>query len=357
MLQPLQRILVVRTDRLGDVVLTLPVLSLLRSCYPQAHLSMLLRRYTGEIVEGNIYVNSLLWYDDPDGPLPFRTLLRIVRRERFDAAIVARPTLRLALLVFLAGIPLRVGTGYRAYSILFNRRVFEHRRTAARHELEYNLNLLAAVGCQVPQFPCSPDYGLRVSSRTEAQVRTLLAERGVADRGRRVIVHPGSGGSAREWPEDNLRELASRLHEKEGCTVLVTGSRQEKARVDLFAASVRGGATGLAGLCTVPELAALVRSADLFVSNSTGPLHVAAAVGTPVLGFYPHIVPMSAARWGPYGTASRVLVSEGPVDCDTCVRKRMHICDCMARISVEVAFEKAKELLTVTARKELEGAH
>jgi len=66
---------------------------------------------------------------------------------------------------------------------------------------------------------------------------------------------------------------------------------------------------------------------------------------------------MSAARWGPYGTASRVLVSEGPVDCDTCVRKRMHICDCMARISVEVALEKAKELLTNTARKELEGAH
>jgi len=95
---PVKRILIVRTDRVGDVVLTLPMLPVLRSCYPKAHIAMLLRKYTGEIIVGNPYVNDLLWYDNEDGLVPFGTMAKRIRKQEFDVSIVVYPTLRLAWL-------------------------------------------------------------------------------------------------------------------------------------------------------------------------------------------------------------------------------------------------------------------
>src|SRR5512140_340077 len=122
------------------------MLARLRQCFPEASPAMLLQRYTGAIVEGHPHAGTLLWYDDNDGLVPFRVMLTTIRAQRFDAVVLAHPTFRLALLMWLARIPVRVGTGYRFYSILFNRRVFEHRKDARRHELEYNMNLLAELG-------------------------------------------------------------------------------------------------------------------------------------------------------------------------------------------------------------------
>ncbi|HTY59523.1 MAG TPA: hypothetical protein VMF59_11935, partial [Bacteroidota bacterium] len=142
------RILVVRTDRLGDVILTLPVFNALRRRYPAARLVFLAGRYAGEIAEGYGPVDEILWYDDAAGPVPFFAMRARLRSAHFDAAVIVHPTLRLALLAFLSGIPVRVGTGYRYYSLLFNRRVFAHRKTAERHEAEYNMGLLAPLGCE-----------------------------------------------------------------------------------------------------------------------------------------------------------------------------------------------------------------
>jgi len=143
-----KKILLVRTDRLGDVVLTLPMLPVLRTHFPDAHLAILVSAYPAEILHRNPYLDEVLLYDDSVKLVPFFQLLRSLRMRRFDTVVVVHPTLRLALLAFLAGIPIRVGTGYRWYSFLFNRRVYEHRKDSKRHEAEYNLNLLAALGCQ-----------------------------------------------------------------------------------------------------------------------------------------------------------------------------------------------------------------
>ena len=163
-------ILVVRTDRLGDVILTLPLLPLIHQCYPEARVSMLLSRYTGEIVEGHPHADALLWYDDADHrPVPFWQMVHRIRQERFDAVIVVHPTFRLAWMMRLAGIPVRVGSGYRYYSVLFSRRVYEHRKDARRHELEYNLQLLRRIGCAVPERLEQPDYGIRIPPEAGAQ--------------------------------------------------------------------------------------------------------------------------------------------------------------------------------------------
>lgn len=340
------RILVVRTDRLGDVVLTLPVFTPLRRCFPRAHLALLAGRYAGAIVEGYSPVDEILWYDDAGGLVPFRAMMARLRTGRFDVAIIVHPTARLALLAFLAGIPERVGTGYRYYSFLFNRRVYTHRKTAERHEVEYNLDLLAPLGCAaVPAKPL--DLPLDIPPGVRGRVSMLLAEAGVT--GRFVVVHPGSGGSAREWPLELFGLLARRIIERTNLAVVVTGTGGESARMEEVVRASSGRAVSLAGRLNVKELAALLQRASLVVANSTGPLHVAVAVGTPVVGLFPQIPVMGPRRWGPYTDKARVLVPERPQDCDECAGNAGIPCACMASISVETAFAAAAELLAAPA--------
>jgi heptosyltransferase-3 len=347
----LRNILVVRTDRLGDVLLTLPVLPLLHACHPGARVSMLLSRYTGEIVEGNRNVDALLWYDDASRhPVPFMQMVRRIRKERFDAVILVHPTLRLAWMMKLARVPVRVGTGYRYYSLLLNRRVYEHRKDARRHELEYNLQLLAQLGCEVPARLERPDYGISIPVEAERKILELRQSFRVGLERPLVVIHPGSGGSAREWPLENFARLASNLQSRKNVDIAVTGTREEVDRAHRCISLAGGRVVSFAGLLGLKELAALLRSASLFISNSTGPLHLAVAVGTPVLGFYPQITAMSAKRWGPYGGVSNVLTPNRPVDCTDCAGNSGRSCSCMASISVEEAYDSACVLLAQGGR-------
>ena len=340
-----RRILLVRTDRLGDVILTLPMLSFLRTSFPDAFLALLLSKYTGEIVEGNKYADELLWYDDGRTPVAFRTMLRTIKERAFNVVILVHPTPRLAWLMFCARIPLRIGTGYRAYSLLLNGRVYEHRKDARRHELEYNLNLLKELGCNVPPRLHEPDYGIEIPAEAERAVKSMLRTRGVSPGKRLVIIHPSSGGSAREWPPEHFGGLAAKLMEEEDVSIVVSGMAGEERRAEEVIRCAGGKPVSLVGALRMKELAALIRSASLFVSNSTGPLHLAVAVGTPVLGFYPQLVPMSARRWGPYSDRSLVLSPDRPSGCTDCSGTGGSPCACMTSISVERAYDAARELL------------
>jgi ADP-heptose:LPS heptosyltransferase len=139
--------------------------------------------------------------------------------------------------------------------------------------------------------------------------------------------------------------MAENLKSRKNVDIIITGARAEDANARELLGRTGGRAVSFAGLLGLKELGALIRTAALFVSNSTGPLHLAIAVGTPVLGFYPQITAMSAQRWGPYGGKSIVLVPDKPADCAECADSGGGSCACMASISVEKAFESACALL------------
>ncbi len=161
----MQNILVVRTDRIGDVILTLPTVEALKSNFPNAHVTMLVNSYTSILVED---IAGTLLYDRDGKPRPFFEMLREIRNAHFDAVVIAYPRFRIALLLRLAGIPVRIGTGYRWYSFLFNKRIYEHRKTVEKHEAEYNLSLLKGLGHRVSSNPESKDYYL--SDRRKKQL-------------------------------------------------------------------------------------------------------------------------------------------------------------------------------------------
>jgi heptosyltransferase-3 len=334
----LQNILVVRTDRIGDVILTLPTIEALKLNFPNAHIAMLLSSYTASLVEG---IADVLTYNRELAPKPFFEMLAELRRARFDTAVVAFPRFRIALLVWLAGIPLRIGTGYRWYSFLFNRKIFEHRKTVEKHEAEYNVSLLRGLGCTVSSIP---DVKLVISQQERKTVSDIRHSMGISEDDNLVLLHPGSGGSARDWKPENFAQLAAEL-KKKGFLVVITGGISEKELVCSVTQNAGEGVKSFISDLSLKEFAAFIQTAKLFVANSTGPLHIAAAVGTPVIGFYAPVHVMSPKRWGPL-TDKKVIFVPDPALCPQCKGGECTGNKCMEQIEVDQVVESAVKLIT-----------
>lgn len=337
-----KHVLVMRTDRIGDVLLTTPLAEAIKRNRPGWRVTFLVRRGLAELVLCHPAVDGVIAVAEGDRPWdePLRILGRF-RRERVDVAIAVSPTLRNALAAWVARVPVRIGTRYRAWSFLFNRRVAHHRRPSEKHEVEYNLDLLEPLGIRpggeaprivVPEWAASP-------------VRGTLDRETPAGAGRLVAVHPGSGGSSVDWPPGRFAALVDLLSSRGGATVLLTGSTEEKARVDDVAARVEGTPpVRLDGRLSLVGLAALYRECGLLVANSTGPLHLAMAVGTPVVGLYCRLPTRHPTRWGPYGPTPHAVLTPGETTCADCTDGRARG-DCMAGIEPEAVARAALGLL------------
>lgn len=335
-----------RTDRIGDVILTLPMARVLKRCRPGAHVAMLIHAYTSDLVKAEPEVDQVISLDS--GSPPIAATVSELRRSRFDVVFHTNPRPRLALITALTGIPVRVGTGYRWYSFLYNRRVYEHRKDARRHELEYNLNLLRAVGCAEPWGDVRPR--LAVGEGHAAAARRALADAGVPNGAKLAILHPGSGASARDWSPANFGSLATMLAAHEGVSVLVTGGAGEEELVAKVLEHSPPSVRSMVGKLGILEYAALAKMASVFVANSTGPLHVAAAVGTPVVGLYPQISPLSATRWGPWAERKAIFTPEGFArECSGCDGMKGMPCACMDSIDPGKVHDAAMGLLTTEA--------
>jgi ADP-heptose:LPS heptosyltransferase len=315
------------------------VVDILRREFPDSVISFLARAYTKDLLVGQEGIDAVLSYDDGE-PKPFFRMLSELRSVKFDLAVVAFPRFRVALLLWLAGVKTRVGTGYRWYSIFFNKRVYEHRKTSERHELDYNLSLLSHLGLSVPD---ATRPNITIPSRAIGVAEEERRRLGLSDQGPVVMLHPGSGGSARDWSLANFSALASRLGDA-GFQVVVTGTKEEQSLVDQVVTGAQGTVKSSVGRLGLKELAAFIKSGALFVSNSTGPLHIAAAVGTPVIGFYPPIRACSPERWGPV-TPKKVVFVPDRMKCELCKGGPCRGSVCMDQIRVEQVVDAARKLM------------
>jgi ADP-heptose:LPS heptosyltransferase len=240
-----------------------------------------------------------------------RDISMIIKNKGFDAAIALFPEYRLGKALKSAGIPLRAGIAYRWYSPLFNYRHREHRKHNIKHEVEYNLSLTYAVFRDAGSWEeyLQPDdifpLNLRIPEGVKDTVERHLKS---LDTGMKIVaIHPGGGGSAHRWPVERYCEVASYLAHSSDVQLIVTGNQGE---ADLCREVIDAGgqAVNMCGKLSLVELAEAFRHCDLLVTNSTGPLHLARAVGTNVLGLFPHDHAMSPVRWGPYGLPRNVLM-------------------------------------------------
>lgn len=294
----IRRLLVARLDRLGDVVLTLPAVAALRQAYPAARLVLLVRPVAATLAHMVEGVDSVIVAEPGPG-----ALAAALREARADLAVCVSRGAGLAWAAARARVPHRVGAGYRWYSALFERSVAERRRGGDRHEAEYALSFAHRAGA-----PVTPAiFPLRIPPEADSSVKAWLAAH-VTDKRKPIVLHPGSGGSCPPWPVERWIELAGRL--SVGGRVVVSIGPADGAVAGAFDAAQAAAREIPRFTGGVPELAALFRRSSLVAANSTGPLHLAAALGAPALGIFPPWPTCGTARWGPYSDRGWALVAD-----------------------------------------------
>lgn len=324
--------LISRPDAIGDVVLTLPMTGWLKQQRPGCRIVFLGRPYTAAVVAACEHVDEFVDADELRA-LPPDVQLARVRALALDAWIHVLPDRELAALARRAGVPVRVGTNRRWWHWLTcNRFVLLSRKNSNLHEAELNLRLLTGVG--IHKFPALADipalYGLtRVPPLPDA-TRTLLGPRPVPGR-LRVVLHPKSRGSGREWPLTHYAALARALHGA-GHRVYLSGSEAEGELLTDFRRENAAFLTDLTGRLTLTELLGVLRETDALVASGTGPLHLAAALGRRAVGLFPPLRPIHPGRWGALGTRAVSLVTPERTVCADCVG-RPAACHCLPEIS------------------------
>lgn len=329
------KIILFRTDRLGDLILSFPVVESLRASYPEARVDFYVSPLTAPLARLQRHVSDVI-EDRFPGPGGLARCVRLFRSRGYDMAVHIYPRPRLALAAFLSRIPVRIGTAYRFYSPLFNWRVKVTRKHMTAHELDLNLRLIEDVAPPVRHV----SFGIVVPERTQTEMDTLLAAHGVRGPGSPfVVLHPSSGGSSLQWPPEHFGELGKALLAR-GIPVVLTGTEADRPIVDRVRSFTGKAAVDLCGRCDLEHLAALLMRSSLLVSNSTGPLHLADALGTRVIGLYSRFLFSSPTRWGPYTQPENVFVPEG-TPCRRCSVERCRDFNCMVRIRPEQVLEKA----------------
>jgi lipopolysaccharide heptosyltransferase II len=335
-----KNILIVRTDRIGDLILTLPLAGLIKKQYPNSKVTFLVRDFTKNIVSNHPFIDEVIVLSESDGNTNVFENLNLIKSKNFDTCIVVYPTFALALIMFFSGIKTRIGTGYRWYSFLFSQKVYEHRKNAERHELEYNVNLLIKLGIKNNVTESNVRYDLRVDESSLENVNKILLDEKLDLQKEIIIVHPGSGGSSIDLPINKFAELVKKLDD-DNVQIIFTGNKNEIELCEKIKSSVN--VKNLAGKFNLDELNALISKSVLFISNSTGPIHIAAALGKHTVGFYPKIVSCSKERWGPY--TNKKLVYGPQIDCKNCSREQCKKLNCMDSIDMTKVYIDIKNVL------------
>ncbi len=338
-----RRILIVRTDRIGDVLLSTPVIKALRYNYPDAYIAMMVSPYAKDIVEGNPYLDKVIIYDKDGKHKSWQRSVKFARnlkKKKFDLAIVLHPTNRVHLVTFFAGIPRRIGYNLKL-GFLLTDRIKHAKQLGQKHELEYNLDLVRHLG--IPAEDKTLFMPLKLES--EKWAKELFKEEGLKETDKLLAIHPGASCPSKVWPNERFAQVADRLAEKYGFKILVVSGPKDIALAQNVLGHLRYPAVNLAGKTSVSQLASILKRCSLFISNDSGPVHVASAVGTPVISIFGRNQPgLSPRRWGPTGKNDRVLHQE--VGCIECLA---HNCQkqltCLKAITAADVLKTADEIL------------
>lgn len=319
-----RRVLAIRLDSIGDVLMTTPAMRAIKEAPSVEHLTLLtspagasIARLVPEVDEVIVYEAPWMKAGAPHAATVDRAMIARLADAAFDAAVVftvfSQTPFPAAMLAYLAGVPLSLAhTRERAYKLVSDAVPETEPETGIRHEVQRHLDLVAGVGWRTGD--------VRMSVRASNGAITATARLGV---GGRIVVHPGSTAESRRWPADHYAR-SLRLLAGHGHRFVVTGDASEIPLIDAIVADAGVDAINLGGRIDLDTLVALIAQAPLLISNNTGPAHIAAATGTPVVDLYALTNPQHT----PWGVPSRVLNHD--VECRWCFssvcRTGHHLC-------------------------------
>ncbi|MBP7214153.1 MAG: glycosyltransferase family 9 protein [Candidatus Kapabacteria bacterium] len=288
-----RKIAIVRTDRIGDMILTLPMFRVLHLINPSADLYLISRKYTEPVFKGVDEISDYFLIDNNS----FHNIFKI---NKFDVVFFPHPVKNEIFSAYKNKIPLRVGSGYRWYSFFLNHRVYEHRKYAEKNEAEFNLDLISDITGEKYNVELIPP---KVDNNSLEKINHILKNKNIE---KFIIIHPGGGKSAPCWSAENFAKLAQMIEINYNLFIIITGTDEEEDLCNTVEKNLKNS-INLCGNLSLDDTIALISKCDTLISNSTGVIHIAAAFDKKILGFYPNSLPMSAKRWGPMNNKNIIL--------------------------------------------------
>ena len=329
----MRKIILSRTDSIGDVVLTLPVAGVLKELFPDSRIIFLGKDYTHDVVALSSHVDEFISWDDIVRLEDDGKKAHVFRDTGADTIIHIFPDRDIARLAKKAGIKIRIATTGRLYHYMTcNRLVRFSRRHSGLHEAQLNMKLLRPLGLdkELTLHEIIRYYGIDKKPSLSDELKTLI------DPGKiNLILHPKSKGSAREWGLENFSKLTDML-DKNKYKIFVTGTKSEGTQIRPYLQFDNEHCLDLTGKMSLRQLIAFIDHADGLVAASTGPLHLAAALGKVAIGIYPPIRPMHPGRWAPLGEKATYLVQAKT--CNDC--RNGGTCQCMLDIKPKEIIQK-----------------
>ncbi|PAF48636.1 hypothetical protein BKH41_05015 [Helicobacter sp. 12S02232-10] len=334
------KIILFRTDKLGDVVLSLQCIEAIKATYPNSFVSFALRSYTAPLVENNPFLDEVILIDQYSRI----KLIQIIKAKKFDISVSLFASKIACYTAFLARIPIRIGPLSKPRDLLFfTHRMRQERSSGKKNEGQYNLELLSLLGCGDHYFP-----KIYLTPQEKSLAQDYLSHKYGSKSYKIILLHPGSGGSSKDWNAKNYLSLAQQILKNNLAQVLISGSQNELetylSMLDDF--PLLNKSHFFEKSKPLREFLAIISEARLFLSNGTGPLHCAIALGVPTIGFHTLMRSCKPARWGPLAKDTSIhtvitphLPSGEPLsECISCTKKCPYYL-CMDMISVEEIYQ------------------
>jgi lipopolysaccharide heptosyltransferase II len=301
----MKKILAIRNDRFGEFLLNIPAFRAIKGAFPQAELHVVVAPSVKDLAGCVPFIDKVLVR--PSGPCPWWediALIGRLRREKYDAAVVLNPSRESHHLVFWSGIPIRVGYS-RKHHFLLTKTLDDKKHLGLRHEVDNNLDMVELLGAS------TNDKALELNIPQEAKA-LVLKKFGIDGHEPMIAVHPWTSDPVKQWPLERFKELVDGLARDLHGKIVIVGKPEPWHQSMTF-----GGHNiiDLRGRTTLVEAAAVLSYCRSLVSCDSGPMHLAASVGTPVVALFRNDMPgKNPERWGPWGEGHQVIQAKAMED-------------------------------------------
>lgn len=341
----INKILLIRLRRIGDITMTTPALRVLRKSFPDAHLSYVVEQPYQNLVEGNPDLDQVYVVPKKQKTKDFLQFCRDLRKNKYDVVLDFHGGPRASWMTFLTKARLKIGYKIKYRHFIYDISLPRSPKNGYYHSVENHLNLVKALGVSVATAP-----DLFLPSANEAEIRKIskfIDDQGLAD-SRRVILHIVAGNQFRNWGEDNIIKLTTLLSRLPTVKTILIGAEEDKGAAKTILERGPSGLLSLVGQLNLRELRELILKASLFVGPDSGPMHIAASTSTPIIAYFGPNLPAYNSPW-----KSEFLVVEKKLDCRPCPQRHCLYKDfrCLRTISPEEVFQACCTLLEKSSKK------
>lgn len=327
-------ILIIKLSAIGDVIHALPVSRAIKQASSGSRITWIVEKAAYPLLTNNPDIDEIILFDKPkfksisgivrNSP----TLMKELRSRRFDLALDLQGLAKSAAIAWMSGAPKKLGyCNMREGSGLISKPVHGPNRDG--HVVERYLDVARAIGCKVDK----PEWVINTTVEEEKAAEAVLRNVGLDIDSKYIVIAPGTNWESKCWPPEFFSQLADRISQETALPIVIIGAAKDRKLAEEIQSRSRARMCDITGQTSLRELAFILRKSRLFIGGDTGPMHLAVAMGTPVVALFG---PTDPKRNGPYGSKNIVVTSHLP--CAPCFKKSCATAECMRSISPEMVF-------------------